>query len=139
MDNRSPIELSRAWLEVKSAEDAAKASLIEIEEALAAQLGVKTEGAQTHDIGEFKVTLTGVLNRTLDKEVWESIKDKLPPEIRPVTYEPKLDVVGVKWLQEHQPKVYTILSQALTVKPGKTAVKVVPVNLPAQAGKSNKG
>jgi len=130
MDNTSPVELSRAWLEAKAAEDAAKARRIEIEEALAAKLGVKTEGAQTHDLGEFKVTITGVLNRTLDKEVWESIKDKLPPDIRPVTYEPNLDVVGVKWLQEHQPGEYKILAQALTVKPGKTSVKVVPVNKP---------
>jgi len=130
MDNTSPIELSRAWLEAKSAEDAAKASRIEIEEALAAKLGVKTEGAQTHDLGEFKVTLTGVLNRTLDKEVWESIKDKLPPEIRPVTYEPKLDVVGVKWLQENSPEYYQVLAQALTVRPGKVGVKVTPVIKP---------
>jgi len=127
MDNTSPIELSRAWLEAKSAEDAAKASRIEIEEALAAQLGVKTEGAQTHDLGEFKVTLTGVLNRTLDKDVWERIKDQLPPEIRPVTYEPKLDVVGVKWLQANRPETYKILSEALTIKPGKIGVKIIQV------------
>lgn len=126
-NNTSPIELSRAWLESKTAEEAAKARRIEIEEALIVKLGAKTEGARTHDLGEFKVTITGVINRSLDDEVWESIKDKLPPEIRPVTYEPKLDVTSVKWLQEHQPEDYKILSQALTVKPGKTSVKVVQV------------
>lgn len=133
MDKRSLIELSRAWLAAKSAEDTAKAKRIEIEESLAAQLGVKVEGAQTHDLGEFKVTLTGVINRTLDKEVWELIKDKLSPEIRPVKYEPKLDVTGIKWLQEHQPNEYKIFAQALTIKPGKTSVKVTPIN------KSDKG
>lgn len=126
-NNTSPIELSRAWLESKAAEEAAKTHRIEIEEALIVKLGAKPEGARTHDLGEFKVTITGVINRTLDDEVWESIKDKLPPEVRPVTYEPKLDVTGVKWLQEHQPEDYKILSQALTVKPGKTSVKVVQV------------
>lgn len=124
------LELSRAWLEAKAAEEAAKTWRIEIEEALIAMLGARVEGAQTHDLGDFKVTITGVVNRTLDKEVWESIKDKLPPEIRPVTYEPKLDVTGVKWLQEHQPEDHKILAQALTVKPGKTSVKVVPVTKP---------
>jgi len=122
------LELSRAWLDAKVAEDAAKSRRIKIEESLIARLGARSEGAKTHDLGEFKVTLTGVINRTLDKDVWEKIKDKLPPEIRPVTYEPKLDVAGVKWLQEHQPNNYKILAQALTVKPGKTSVKVVPVN-----------
>lgn len=133
IDNRTPIDLSRAWLAAKASEDTAKAQRIEIEEALAKQLGVKTEGAQTHDLGDFKVTLTGVINRTLDKEVWESIKDKLSPEIRPVTYEPKLDVTGVKWLQDHQPDDYKILAKALTIKPGKTSVKITPIS------KSDKG
>ena len=128
MDNTSPVELSRAWLESKAAEEAAKTRRSEIEDALAAQLGVKTEGAQTHNLGEFKVTICGNVIRSLNKEVWETIKDRLPPELRPVTYEPKLDITGVKWLQEHQPEEYRLLAQALTVKPGKTRVLVVPVN-----------
>jgi len=122
------LELSRAWLDAKAAEHAAKSRRIEIEESLIARLGARSEGAKTHDLGEVRVVVTGIITRTLDKEIWEAIKDKLPPEIRPVTYEPKLDITGVKWLQEHQPNNYKILAQDLTVKPGKTSVKVVPVN-----------
>lgn len=121
------IELSAALLDAKAAEDAAKEQRIEVEEALVKILGLKPEGSKTHDLGGFKVTITGVVNRTLNNEVWETIKDKLPPEIRPVTYEPKLDVTGVKWLQENQVEDYKILAQALTIKPGKTSVKVVQV------------
>jgi len=73
------------------------------------------------------VVITGVISRSLNKEVWESIKDKLPTEIRPVTYEPMLDIAGVKWLQAHQPDSYKILAQALTIKQGKTSVKIIPV------------
>ena len=120
-------QLSQAWLDAKVDEDAAKTHRIEIEEALVSHLGKREEGSKTHDLGTFKVTITGILNRSLDKEIWETVKDKLPLEIRPVTYEPKLDVTGVKWLQEHQPEDYKILAQALTVKPGKTSVKVVQV------------
>jgi len=127
MNNTSLIELSRAWLEAKAAEEAANKRRIEIEDALIAQLGARTEGAQTHDIGEFKVVITGVISRMLNKEVWESIKDKLPLEIRPVTYEPKLDITGVKWLQAHQPDNYKILAQALTIKQGKFSVRIIPV------------
>ena len=129
-DPQDRLGLSQGWLDAKAAEDAAKAQRIEIEEALIKLLGVRTEGAKTHDLGAFKVTLTGVINRSLDAEIWEKIKDHLPPELRPVTYEPKLDVVGVKWLQENQLEYYRILAQALTVKPGKTSVKVVPVTKP---------
>lgn len=126
-NNTSPIELCRAWLEVKAAEEAARERRIVLEEDLIKQLGVKPEGSKTYDLGEFKVTLTGNVIRTLDKEVWESIKDKLPPEVRPVTYEPKIDIVGTKWLQANQPENYKILARALIVKPGKTSVKVVQV------------
>jgi len=55
------------------------------------------------------VVITGVISRSLNKEVWESIKDKIPAEFRPVTYEPKLDITGVKWLQAHQSDNYKIL------------------------------
>jgi len=47
MNNTSPIEFSHAWLEAKAAEEAANKCRIEIEEALIAQLGARTEGAQT--------------------------------------------------------------------------------------------
>lgn len=128
MDNTtSPIELSRTWLEVKAEEEAARDRRIALEEELIKQLGVKPEGSKTHDLGEFKVTLTGNVLRTLGKEVWESIKDKLPPEVRPVIYEPKLDVVGTKWLQANQPENYKILARALTIRPGKVGVKVVQI------------
>ena len=127
---QSPEELSRAWLDAKAAEDTAKERRIEIEEQLIKLLGVKPEGAKTHTVGAYKVTVTAVINRTLDNAIWESIKDKLPPEVRPVTYEPKLDVTGVKWLQVNQPNEYKILAEALTIRPGKVGVKVVPVTKP---------
>ena len=118
-------QLSRAWIQAKAAEDAAKARRIEIEESLVAQLGKRDEGSQTHDLGGFKVTVTGVINRSLDKEVWERIKEKIPEEKRPVVYEPKLDVTGIKWLQINDPDTYRIIAQALTVKPGKTNIKII--------------
>ena len=122
------LELSHAWLDAKAAEDAARTQRVGIEEAIIAQLGVREEGSQTHDLGEYKVTVTGVVNRTLDKEIWESIKEKITEERRPVVYEPKLDVTGVKWLQKNDPDSYRILAQALTIKPGKTNVKVTAIN-----------
>ncbi len=121
-------QLSQKWLEYKSAEETAKARRIEIEEAIVTQLGVREEGSQTHDLGTHKIIVTGVINRTLDKEVWESIKEKIAEDRRPVTYEPKLDVAGVKWLQKNDPDTYRVFAQALTIKPGKTNVKVTAIN-----------
>ncbi|MDP8239972.1 MAG: hypothetical protein P9X24_12850 [Candidatus Hatepunaea meridiana] len=78
-------QLSKAWLEAKVDEDASKAHRIKIEEAIVAKLGKSKEGSKTHDLDTHKVTITGVINRTLDKKVWESINDRIPEELRPVT------------------------------------------------------
>ena len=121
-------QLSQAWLDAKAAEDAARTQRVGIEEAIIARLGSREEGAQTHDLGDFKATITGVVNRTLDKQTWESIKERIPTDLRPVKYEPKLDVVGVKWLRDNNPSIYKLVAKAITVKPGKTSVKVIPVN-----------
>ena len=121
-------QLSQAWLEAKNEEDAAKARRIKIEESIIAQLGKREEGSKTHDLGTHKVTITGVVNRTLDKEVWESIKEQIPEELRPVTYEPKLDAAGVKWLQADNPDTYRLVAKALTIKPGKTNIKVIAID-----------
>ena len=115
-------QLSQVWLEAKAAEDEAKERRIKIEESIIAQLGKRDEGSKTHDLGTHKITITGVVNRTLDKEVWESIKEQIPEELRPVTYEPKLDAAGVKWLQANDPDTYRLVAKALTIKPGKTNV-----------------
>ena len=120
-------QLSQAWLEAKVDEDALKARRIEIEEAIISQLGRREEGSKTHDLGTHKITITGVVSRTLDKVVWESIKDRIPEELRPVTYEPKLDTAGVKWLQTNDPDTYRLVAKALTIKPGKTNVKVTTI------------
>ena len=121
-------QLGQAWLNAKTAEDAARKHRIEIEESITAQLGAREEGAQTHDLGTHKITVTGVVNRTLDKQAWESIKERIPADLRPVTYEPKLDAAGVKWLQTNDLATYRILAQALMIKPGKTNVKVTEIN-----------
>ncbi|MDP8228355.1 MAG: hypothetical protein P9M15_02755 [Candidatus Electryoneaceae bacterium] len=118
-------KFSQDWLEAKAEEDAAKARRIEIEEAVVRCLGKREEGSKTHDLGTHKVTITGVVNRTLDKEVWESIKDQISESLSPVTYVPKLDVKGIRWLQTNDPDTYRLVAKALTIKPGKTNIKVI--------------
>ena len=118
--------LAGDWLQARGAEEKCKAWRIAVEEALDKALGHKAEGAKTHKVGYYSVTLTGVLNRKLDKEKWEAIKAKVPEELRAVVkYEPKLDEKGAKWIQEERPDVWRVVAQAVTTTPGKTGVKVV--------------
>ena len=120
-------QLSQAWLKAKAAEDEVKERRIKIEESIIVQLGKREEGSKTHDLGTHKVTITGVVNRALDTDIWESIKEQIPEELRPVTYEPKLDAAGVKWLQANDPDTYRLVTKALTIKPGKTNIKVIAI------------
>lgn len=106
----------------KKAEDDAKSKRIEAEEALIALLGCKEEGAQTHKGENFKVTITGKVNRTLDVAAWDSIKLHIPETLRPVKYKPEIDVTGLKWLKENEPGVYATACQAISAKPGKASV-----------------
>lgn len=100
----------------------------EIGEELARRLGTKPEGAQTHSVGGYKVTLTQRVNRTLDAKKWESIKENIPEGLRPVNYAPKLDIKGAKYLEDNEPDVWAEIAKAVTVKPGKVSVYVKEVS-----------
>jgi hypothetical protein len=120
----TPEVLCDDWLRAKAAEDACRAWRVAVEEQLAARLGHKPEGSKSHAVGEFKVELTGVLNRKLDKEKWEEVKNQIPEELRPVRMKPEVDATGCKWLAKNRPDVWAIAAQAITVTPGKTGVKI---------------
>jgi hypothetical protein len=120
----TPEELCADWLQAKTAEEKCKAWRVAVEEALDAILGHKPEGSKTHAVEDFKVEITGVLNRKLDKEKWEEVKGQIPEELRPVRMKPEVDPTGCKWLQKNRPDVWAIAAQAITVTPGKTGVKI---------------
>lgn len=115
--------LSADWIAAKSAEEAANKARIDIENRLIAALGQKEEGAQTHNIGQYKIEIVGKVSRKLDFAAWDIIKDKFPENLRPIKVKEELDEKGVKYLQQNEPQLYAILP--LEVKPAKTAVKVV--------------
>lgn len=114
------IALSRA----KKSEDASKAKRIGAEEALIAALGQRDEGSKTHTVDDWSVTITAKVNRTMDWKAWADVAASVPEQLRPVKMEPKLDLKGVKWLQENDKANYKIVASCLTSKPAKTAVTI---------------
>ena len=114
------IALSRA----KKSEETAKKKRIEAEEALIDAFGQRDEGSKTHTVEDWSVTITAKVTRSMDWSKWDATKDAIPENHRPVKMKPELDVKGVKWLQENDPKSYTVLAACLTSKPGKTAVTI---------------
>lgn len=123
---RNEIEIADELFAAKLAEKEANERRVALEEELIALVGAKEEGAQTHTIGDFKITITGKLNRKIDWEMFDqSIASKIPESLQPVKVKRELDETGVKYLANNEPQLYKILATALTVKPAKTSVTIV--------------
>lgn len=121
--NRTAEDAAADWMVAKNAEIAANKQRIEIEDELIVFLGNKPEGATSHQIGPYKVTLTGRLNRKVDWDILDTLKIK--DDLLPVKTKRELDVTGVKFLEEKEPAVYKTLTKALTIEPAKTSVTVI--------------
>lgn len=119
--------LARDWLEAKRAETAAQARRYEIEASIAQALDVKDEGAITHDIGDYKITLTQPVTRKLDEKKWSLVEAKCPEALRPVKVKLEADAPGCKWLASNEPKIWKAIADAFTTTKGKIGVKVEAV------------
>lgn len=121
------MDLFQQWLDFKSQEDTARNNRIAVEQEIVNEYGCKEEGSSTIKPDGYKVTITGKINRTLDPAAWDSVADKVPANLSPVSYKPTLDSRGLKYLQNSEPEIYRVVAQAITAKPGKPAIKVEKV------------
>jgi hypothetical protein len=123
---RNEVEIANDLFEAKLAEKEANERRVALEEELIALVGAREEGSQTHEIGDYKITITGKLNRKIDWDLFDqSIAAKIPQTLQPVKIKRELDDTGVKYLANNEPQIYKLLAKALTVKPAKTAVTIV--------------
>ena len=116
--------LAEQWRAAKKAENAARNERVDIESRIIEITGHKEEGSQTHEAGDWKVSVTGKLNRKLDADAWHMIEDSIPEDLRPVRYSPSLDTKGLRYLEQNEPDVYKRVAQAIETKPAKPAVEV---------------
>jgi hypothetical protein len=121
--NRNPEDAASDWMDAKNEETAANKRRLALEEELLSFLTTKTEGSESHQIGPYKVTLTGRLNRKVDWELVEELG--VPDAISPVKYKPELDLKGLRYLESNEPAIYKTFCKALTVEPAKTSVTVI--------------
>lgn len=116
--------LAAEWRAAKKAENDARNQRVDIESRIIELTGHKEEGSQTHEAGDWKVSVTGKLNRKLDPAKWAEIEDSIPEDLRPVRYNPSLDTKGLRYLEQNEPDVYKRVAQAIETKPAKPAVEV---------------
>ena len=122
---RTELEIANDLWAAKQAEKEANAKRIELEQELIDLLGAKEEGQQKHEVGDYKITIEGKLIRKIDWKKFDAhVASKIPPSMHPVRVVREVDVTGVKYLANNEPKLYRLLSEALTVTPAKTYVKI---------------
>lgn len=119
-------EAARALELAKFNEARATAERLRAEQALVELMPAKTEGSVSMKGGEFKVSITYAMNRTVDAPALASVEDSIAPALleQAIAYKPSLVLAGLRYLQNNEPDAYAILAQAITSKPAKPSVKV---------------
>ena len=120
--------LCAAWLDAKRAENTAKRQRLEVEKAISQALDVKSEGAITHKLENYKVTLTQPIYRKIDLEKWPTVKTLIGQEFWPIKMTVDADPAGCKWLAKERPDLWAMIAGAFTVTPGKIGVDVKAVD-----------
>ena len=110
--------------EAKRAEAKAKAERVELELAIAAELECASDSSRTHKLEGWNVTIKRPVNRRLDVEAWDRIKDSITEDLWPVEYKPSLSATGCKWLRKNDPEAWAKCAEAITETEGKVSVTV---------------
>ncbi len=115
------------WVEHKRQEEQANKRRVEIEAQIIAALGEPEEGSATHELTDgSKLTITSKINRTVDEAAWRSIMAGIPEQLRPISFVEKvvLDLKGLRYLMDHEPRIYNRVAAAVTAKKVKSAISV---------------
>jgi hypothetical protein len=121
----TPEQLAQELIAAKAVEAKATKDRVAVEEQLIELLGVKPEGAQTHDLTNgLKITITGKQTYKADMPLLMQLAGSLPANLRPLKVETKLDETGAKFLRTNEPEVWAMLAPAITVTPAKTSVSI---------------
>lgn len=121
MDKLRLEELCNALVYCKQNEDGYKAERIAVEEEIATMLATKDEGTDKAETGQYRVTVTSKLTRTLDYEAYLAIEDGLPEGVRCVDLKPSLNLKKLRALEMVDPD---LPAHFITTKAAKPSVKV---------------
>lgn len=111
------------WQEAYSNLQKAKQAELMLRDAIcASHLEDVLEGSRTTRFGNLKITATAKLNRNIDADVLDALWNDLTPEEQDcVVYKPTLVLGAYKKIEDTCAK----LGEAVTVKPGQAALKVI--------------
>lgn len=117
---------ARDFLAAKQEEHRAWLARLAAEERIVRLVGAKEDGTTTARSADLVIKTVGKINYALDEAAWHAIAPSIPDAIRTrlVKLKPEPVIREVKFLRDNEPQLFAMLSQALTMKPAKTAVSV---------------
>lgn len=116
--------LAKRWTSAKERIEELKAEMLEIETSLLAEVESTEGGSKTNHIDGYKITVKRPINRTIDGEAWEIVKERIPADLRPVRVKVEPDAKGCDWLRENRPELWAIAAEAISEKPGKAGFTI---------------
>lgn len=116
--------LAKRWTSAKARIDELKAEMLEIEADLLKEVESVEGSSKTNHLDGYKITVKRPINRTIDGEAWELVKDRIPADLRPVRVKVEADAKGCDWLRENRPELWAIAAEAITEKLGKPGFTV---------------
>ncbi len=118
-------QLVQQWVEVKRQEDVAKQQRLVIEQQICEAQPPKSEGSETVQAGDYKLTLPGSMSYKVDDlEALRTITRDWDVTLVPLKHKTEIDESGCRWLRANRPELWAELARVITVKPAKTSVKV---------------
>ncbi len=111
--------LAKRWTTGKAKIKELQDELAEIEAEMLTMVESTEGGSKTNHLEGYKITVKRPINRTIDGEAWERVKEQIPVDLRPIKVKIEPDAKGCDWLRENRPELWTIASEAIREKEGK--------------------
>ncbi len=112
---------------LKLAEHEANLARLAAENEVLALVGdLPAEGTTHHDAAGWRATVTTSIRRVVDADKLTEIAAQIPDAIgkRLLRWKPELVTRELRFVQNNEPEIYSILAQAIEAKPAKPSVKV---------------
>jgi hypothetical protein len=85
-------------------------------------------GSKTTKADGYKITVKRPINRTIDGEAWDAVKDTIPSEMWPVRVKIEPDPKGCEWLAHERPDMWAVAAKAITEREGKAGFTIEAID-----------
>ena len=116
------MDLLQNYIKAREDYNDAKELMEHYEQLICNAFKYKEEGATSHEVDGYKLTITGRINRKLDAEKLALIADQLPAGL--IKYKPDFSVAEMRKLSAPD---YLKFSSCMTAAPGKPSVSVTKI------------